>query len=151
MNVREALEINEATKCAVSRCRKKRYGMLDICQLHFRESSERRRAFAQKAVATRKKSEPSFGKPQGDAYDAWRICAHRLVRMAIKDGALPSLGTRAYSCVDCGEIATQYEHRDYARPLDVEPVCRRCNGKRGSAKWPHPGRFKFPVNGRRRT
>jgi len=37
-------------------------------------------------------------------------------------------------CTDCGAQARDYDHRDYARPLDIEPVCRRCNQKRGPAK-----------------
>jgi len=36
-------------------------------------------------------------------------------------------------CVDCGESARHYDHRDYMRPLDVEPVCASCNIRRGSA------------------
>lgn len=35
-------------------------------------------------------------------------------------------------CVDCGEPAKHWEHRNYARPLIVEPVCHSCNLKRGS-------------------
>lgn len=34
-------------------------------------------------------------------------------------------------CTDCGGSATSYDHRDYRRPLDVEPVCQRCNLLRG--------------------
>jgi uncharacterized OB-fold protein len=37
-------------------------------------------------------------------------------------------------CVDCGRTAECYDHRDYGRPLDVEPVCRACNVIRGPAK-----------------
>jgi hypothetical protein len=36
-------------------------------------------------------------------------------------------------CVDCGKPAKQYEHRNYSKPLDVEPVCRGCNKRRGPA------------------
>jgi hypothetical protein len=57
--------------------------------------------------------------------------AHRLVHKAIVKGELkpPYL----FSCVDCGLNAIFYEHRDYNKPLDVVPVCRMCNIKRGSA------------------
>lgn len=34
-------------------------------------------------------------------------------------------------CVDCGINAECYDHRDYLKPLDVQPVCRSCNTKRG--------------------
>lgn len=37
-------------------------------------------------------------------------------------------------CVDCGVPAVCYDHRDYAKPLRVEPVCASCNLKRGPAK-----------------
>ena len=37
----------------------------------------------------------------------------------------------AFRCVDCNEPATEYDHRDYANPNAVDPVCKRCNGRRG--------------------
>ena len=36
-------------------------------------------------------------------------------------------------CVDCGKKATDWEHRNYSRPLIVEPICRSCNLRRGSS------------------
>lgn len=30
----------------------------------------------------------------------------------------------AFACVDCGKPAQCYGHRDYSKPLDVEPVCK---------------------------
>lgn len=36
-----------------------------------------------------------------------------------------------FRCTDCPEWATEYEHRDYSRPLAVEPVCASCNCRRG--------------------
>lgn len=42
-------------------------------------------------------------------------------------------------CVDCGAPAKHYDHRDYLRPLDVEPVCVRCNLRRGPAWQWQPG------------
>lgn len=63
------------------------------------------------------------------------VAAHRFVAIAIRNGFLDVLdGTQV--CVDCGAIATVYEHRDYGRPLDVEPVCRACNGRRGMGAMP---------------
>lgn len=54
------------------------------------------------------------------------------VAQAVKGGKLPKLdGT--IPCADCGKPATQYDHRDYNKPLDVEPVCTKCNSKRGRA------------------
>lgn len=57
--------------------------------------------------------------------------SHKYVLKAIKDGYLPRLS--GLSCVDCGAPAKAYDHRDYNRPLDVEPVCHACNVKRGPA------------------
>lgn len=57
--------------------------------------------------------------------------AHKYVRKAIKDGYLARVSELL--CVDCGAPAKVYDHRDYNRPLDVEPVCNGCNIKRGPA------------------
>ena len=56
------------------------------------------------------------------------------VTVAVATGVLPSLRSGAVPCKDCGKPATQYDHRDYAKPLEVEPVCGRCNLERGAAK-----------------
>jgi hypothetical protein len=57
--------------------------------------------------------------------------AHGLVHRAVKKGELPP--ARALACADCGKPACDYDHRDYNKPLEVEPTCRRCNLLRGSA------------------
>ena len=62
----------------------------------------------------------------------WQALAGRQVAIAIKQGKLPRPET--LRCVDCGKRAQQYDHRLYAAPLQVEPVCRSCNRKRGPAK-----------------
>lgn len=38
-------------------------------------------------------------------------------------------------CVDCEKPAYDYDHRDYRMPLEVQPVCRKCNQRRGPAAW----------------
>lgn len=58
--------------------------------------------------------------------------ACRLVRDAVLNGNL--LPAKLLSCTDCGKPAVLYDHRDYSKPLDVQPVCKSCNNKRGSAK-----------------
>lgn len=58
--------------------------------------------------------------------------AQRAVMKAIREGRLPRLDG-SIPCVDCSAPAAVYDHRDYRRPLDVEPVCRRCNVRRGPA------------------
>lgn len=55
------------------------------------------------------------------------------VAKAIRRGDLKRASD--HLCADCGKQAEQYDHRDYSRPLDVEPVCRRCNARRGPGKW----------------
>lgn len=62
----------------------------------------------------------------------WALKAHAAVNAAIKKGALPKPGS--FSCTDCKVWKAQcYDHRDYNKPLDVEPVCYGCNAKRGPA------------------
>ena len=57
--------------------------------------------------------------------------ARGAVNRAVKSGKLPPV--RTLQCVDCGAPARDYDHRDYNRPLDVQPVCRSCNLMRGPA------------------
>ena len=58
--------------------------------------------------------------------------ASRITAKRIKAGQLAPLnGT--IPCQDCGAPATEYDHRDYQKPEEVEPVCRLCNVLRGHA------------------
>lgn len=61
-----------------------------------------------------------------------RVVAAGRVAKAIREGSLPRADT--FTCVDCDAPATQYDHRDYGHPLDVVPVCARCNRRRGPGK-----------------
>jgi hypothetical protein len=54
-----------------------------------------------------------------------------MVALAVRLGYLKP--ARECSCVDCGNPAEHYDHRDYNKPLEVEAVCRPCNYKRGVA------------------
>ncbi len=58
----------------------------------------------------------------------WR--ATQAVRRAVLCRELPCIDESTI-CVDCGKQALVYDHRDYNKPLDVEPVCQSCNIKRG--------------------
>lgn len=60
-----------------------------------------------------------------------RNIAHGAVKSAVQQKRIPP--ARMLICVDCGRGAQHYDHRDYSRPLDVAPVCRSCNRKRGPA------------------
>lgn len=63
---------------------------------------------------------------------AERNRAHQAVAKARSKGLLPP--PRTLNCADCGGPAVEYDHRDYTKPLEVEPVCRRCNLLRGPGK-----------------
>jgi len=69
--------------------------------------------------------------------DNWRD-AHNLVAKAIRKGRLEALIDGKTDCVDCGSVASEYDHRDYLKPLEVDPVCHRCNIRRGPAENHHP-------------
>ena len=61
-----------------------------------------------------------------------QVAAMNAVSKAVRQGNLPSVKTLL--CVDCGKPGQCYDHRDYNKPTEVEPVCRKCNKRRGSAK-----------------
>jgi len=63
------------------------------------------------------------------AVRANRQAIYAVLRCAIRRGLIPPVNTR--TCVDCGKPADAYDHRDYNKPLDVEPVCTGCNVRRG--------------------
>lgn len=56
--------------------------------------------------------------------------AHSYVTTAIYNGDLPKLDG-SVACVDCGHPAVEYDHRDYKKPMEVDPVCKSCNQLRG--------------------
>ena len=64
-------------------------------------------------------------------YVSGQIEAGSAVACARAKGILPP--PTNFPCDDCGKPATEYDHRDYNKPLDVAPVCRSCNNKRGHA------------------
>lgn len=59
------------------------------------------------------------------------LAAISAVNKAVKNGILAPV--KMLVCVDCGSQAQCYDHRDYNKPLEVVPVCRKCNFRRGSA------------------
>ena len=54
--------------------------------------------------------------------------ARKAISMAIRRGDLPRVST--CDCVDCGIQAAEYHHEDYSKPLEVEPLCKKCHVKR---------------------
>lgn len=62
--------------------------------------------------------------------------AHYQVARAIRLGKLRR--PAEFPCADCQGKSEHYDHRDYGRPLDVQPVCRKCNFRRGPARISAP-------------
>lgn len=58
------------------------------------------------------------------------------VTKAIKSGLLSH--PKKLLCADCGKPAYCYDHRDYTKPLSVDPVCKRCDCLRGAGE-PYDG------------
>ena len=61
--------------------------------------------------------------------------ARYAVLRAKTKGLLPILSSwhrrSKIRCVDCGKWAQCWDHRDYSKPLEVDPVCKSCNYHRG--------------------
>ncbi len=63
--------------------------------------------------------------------DRIRARTHIAVGNAIRNGVLHH--PRMFFCVDCEDKQAEcYDHRDYRKPLDVDPVCRSCDKRRGT-------------------
>ena len=70
----------------------------------------------------------------------WDIAKDKLQYMKMRGWAASVVQNAKYrgyvgrpedqKCVDCGKQAKHWEHRNYARPLIIEPVCQSCNLKR---------------------
>ena len=58
--------------------------------------------------------------------------ARNLVAKAIQKGTLISV--KQCLCVDCQSQANHYHHEDYAKPLEVIPLCAACHSKRHQLK-----------------
>lgn len=69
-----------------------------------------------------------------------RSKARSAVARAVKKGILPP--AKKMKCVDCGKKASCYDHRDYRKPLKVDPVCKSCDCLRG-AGLPYEGFSPF--------
>jgi hypothetical protein len=84
-------------------------------------------------------------KPHALRLNAIRAPALYAVAIAIRAGHLPKLDGKI-KCVDCGKKAQVYDHREYAKPLDVAPVCLSCNSLRGPAKETAAIVVRLPIN-----
>ena len=141
---RALVEANSKLPCSQPGCEGLRYFALQVCKAHSAERAERRRTAGQKASATKRARYPEKFYQPGEVRDfRWQAFAQNAVNRAKAAGLLPDLSKGEYACTDCGGTAEQYDHRDYSRPLDVEPVCRRCNHRRGKARHPAAADFNF--------
>ncbi len=64
-----------------------------------------------------------------DEGERQRNLAYALMAQAKASGII--VDPRSKLCTDCGEQARFYDHRDYSKPMMVEPVCWSCNIRRG--------------------
>ena len=74
----------------------------------------------------------------------WRRWAYRTFTSAMRRNVLPD--PKKLRCTDCGKQAHGYDHRDYSKPLEVQPTCTSCNHRRGkgwSPAWAYDGRYCF--------
>ncbi len=81
-----------------------------------------------KSAETRLKNRGPIRSPE---YLKLQNAAIQAVGAAVLSGKLPSLSKNNIPCVDCGAKAIHYDNHDYTKKLDVQPVCRCCNYKRG--------------------
>jgi hypothetical protein len=117
------------------------HGYWPRCEICETERKRRQRAAALRGAANRRLNNPDWARPvHADIF--WARTAQGMVKRAIRLGVLPRLDG-SIACADCSAPAVEYDHRDYGRPLDVQPVCRGCNKKRGTAIWPHASQFNF--------
>ena len=81
------------------------------------------------------KSKGKRGRKAADPNDPFYLKQKAIgcVKKAVQAGLLINLKKNDIKCTDCDNRASMYDHRDYTKPLEVEPVCRSCNIKRGSA------------------
>lgn len=109
--------------------------------MHWEEHAAFWEPIAKRGLETRRQKYPDVYLP-AEADKFWQSAAHRMVTLAIRRGILPSLDG-SIACSDCGGVACVYDHRDYGKPLAVDPVCMSCNKIRGTATWPSADQFKF--------
>lgn len=91
---------------------------------------------------------PYCSAPCASQVKALASAAVAKVHAAIRAGSIARLDG-SVPCVDCGAPAAQYEHRDYSKPLAVDPVCRSCNIKRGPVEFFTADRGRFLRDGSR--
>lgn len=103
-----------------------------------KDEFKRRRDQREREAAERKAQRVELGiegfRKRGTPELSLRSAAHAFTRVAIANGFL--VDPRTCKCTDCQKQAECYDHRDYSKPMLVEPVCKRCNSSRGRGFMP---------------
>lgn len=93
---------------------------------------------------------PRHAKRTAEEHRKFRLMSYRAtqkVHRAVLQGRLKNLKKEEIVCVDCKvNRAVCYDHRNYSKPLCVDPVCHDCNLRRGPADyvWREINRFHEP-------
>lgn len=86
------------------------------------------------SIYPRKDRHPRIAPADRELYIRVSQWAQQIVCRAVKRGELINLRGHEVPCTDCRvRRAIHYDHRNYAKPLEVVPVCQNCNLKRGPA------------------
>lgn len=131
-----AIKANEKECCIVDGCPFDRAGLRLKCIDHLEEESRAKKENARLSHEKRRANRPDLIAPSDEKSRRWQQIASSVVNRAVSLGILPSLSFGEYKCTDCDGVAAVYDHRDYGSPLTVDPVCKSCNAKRGTAKYP---------------
>jgi len=54
-----------------------------------------------------------------------KIKARQIINNLIRGGYIQN--PKLLKCCRCKKQATEYHHKDYTKPLEVKPICRRCH------------------------
>lgn len=125
-----AFLVEERAKRSAERLKAKR----EYARAWGRAHAEQYRTYARERYALLRE-DPEFRRRTAESRKRWAATkplarrAQKLVQSRVRSGVMPSASE--LDCADCGRPATDYEHRDYTKPLEVVPTCRSCNLLRG--------------------
>lgn len=88
-------------------------------------------ALCDNEIPSYRKATPYCSRVCASAISTARVGIGNKIARLVRSGEFLPASSRA--CVDCGAPARHYEHREYLKPLSVEPVCQPCNRRRGAA------------------